>query len=134
MAELRPFCPTCTCLEITFSELAEGSGGRAAKCELCGWSGNEQDLVLVSSAEDFWDIERVGQVLLQVFTKHAIGPLIQALEHIGMVETEDIEGKEIIAKKTMEGALVALFDAAQEAYLLRAKKANESEKTEEVTS
>lgn len=97
MAELRPFCPQCTSLEVEFGVIAqEADGGRPAKCLLCGWEGMERDIPAAAVAKDFWDIEKVGHVLLIVFAKHGVGPLVQALEYVGLVDPDDVEGKEEI--------------------------------------
>jgi predicted RNA-binding Zn-ribbon protein involved in translation (DUF1610 family) len=93
MADARHFCPDCGGIDIQITRqfvlLAEAEDtGATAKCPNCGWEGPLSKTVGAVTAEQFWDIERVGEVLLRVVSKHAAGPFVQVMEFVGLIPTK----------------------------------------------
>jgi len=89
VVDARYFCPDCGSIDlvITNAELRDPEGkslGRA-ECPNCSWRGRLTDTIGMMSTEQFWDSERVGEVLLRVLATRGAGPLIQALEFIGLL-------------------------------------------------
>ncbi len=89
-ADARHFCPDCGGIDLAITKQfitltnAENSGS-TAKCPNCGWAGTLADTVGAASREGFWDIDRVGHVLLRVVAKHTAGPFIQVMEFVGLL-------------------------------------------------
>lgn len=89
MAEARYFCPDCGSIDLIVAnaELRDHEGktlGRA-ECPNCSWKGRLVDTVGALTTEQFWDSDRVGEVLLRVLATRGAGPLVQALEFIGLL-------------------------------------------------
>lgn len=87
--EARHFCPDCGSidLEITNRELrdAEGKSLGRAKCPNCAWEGPLTQTVGAVTQGQFWDSKRVGDLMIRVMAVHAAGPLVQALEFVGLL-------------------------------------------------
>lgn len=143
--DARHFCPDCGGIDLQISRkyllLAEAEDtGATARCPNCGWEGLLSKTVGAVSSEQFWDIERVGEVLLRVVSKHAAGPFIQVMEFTGLlprrqehVEGEDgrkcIEHNEMVdemrtqvVRAMLEGAITRGFEAAEQAHRSYADK------------
>lgn len=82
-------CPECGCPDLIIEKkgLVDSSGGSlaTAECPICTWEGKLSDTVGMATTEQLWTIERIGDLLLKVTHKHAAGPMIQALEHVGLI-------------------------------------------------
>lgn len=91
MADARHFCPDCGNIELVIEDKLlvhvrpESEGAHRAKCPNCGWEGPLSKTVGAVTSEQFWDIERVGEVLLRVVSKHAAGPFVQVMEFVGLI-------------------------------------------------
>lgn len=90
MAEARHFCPDCGNIEIQvhrkFVLLSEEEDtGATATCPNCGWEGPLSKAVGAVSSEQFWDFQRVAEVLMRVVSKSAAGPFIQVMEFVGLL-------------------------------------------------
>lgn len=114
------FCPVCQSLEITLINSLM-SAEQKASCKLCGWEGERTKLLATIGVErqNFWTGERVANVLLNVAAKHGAGPMIQALEYIGLVppirgaEQEIASAQHIrseITKAVLEAVVTAAFE------------------------
>jgi len=121
-AEARYFCPECGGMELavtTPSTVVDKDGLQAsnsAVCQLCGWEGTLKDTLGAVSSEEFYDIEKVGNILLRVVTKHASGPLCQALELVGIIRPGDEEGRAKVLRAAFEGCITGSFEAAAGHY------------------
>lgn len=97
MADARHFCPECGNIELTVEDklvahVFIGDGSNRTKCPNCGWEGTLAETIGAVSSEQFWDLNRVANVLLRVVAKHAAGPFVQVLEFVGLMERPlDIE-------------------------------------------
>lgn len=135
MAEARHACPKCQYvdLEITQKGLlgASGESLSAAKCPACGWEGPLADSLGVIFNKPVWTIERVGDFLIQVMSKHAAGPMVQAMEHVGLLyplvknvntaaakkHNELVEeGRDRILKAILEASITAAFEEAAKVH------------------
>jgi hypothetical protein len=89
MAEARHFCPDCGSIDlrVTNSGLTGPDGESLARgsCPNCSWEGPLSKTIGAVTQEQFWDSDRVGDVLLRVMAKNAAGPLVQVLEFIGLL-------------------------------------------------
>ena len=119
MAEARYFCPDCGSIDIILAgvDLVGPSGGSAgaATCPNCDWTGPISQAIGALSSERFWDVERVGSLLLRVVQKHAAGPMVQALEFVGLLpkpKTSDdadfrgLDSAEVSRKLELHNAIV----------------------------
>lgn len=78
MTTQQQFCPKCAYIGVIVAN------GRA-ECPLCQWKGEARETLGAITTETFWDEKKVGDLMLVVLARHAAGPLIQALEHIGLL-------------------------------------------------
>jgi predicted RNA-binding Zn-ribbon protein involved in translation (DUF1610 family) len=90
MVDARHFCPDCGGIDISVQRkhilISEAEDtGATASCPNCGWAGPLSKTVGAATTEQFWDINRVGDVLLRVVSKHAAGPFIQVMEFVGLL-------------------------------------------------
>jgi hypothetical protein len=85
--EIAYFCPQCQSNEMTMGNVTAADGSVSASCGLCQWSGRSTEVVgAVSPANaQFWNAERIGNVMLIATAKHGAGPLIQVLELLGIL-------------------------------------------------
>ena len=118
MAEAKYFCPNCASPELRVKgtkmeiKLRNSLKGLDAHCELCGWAGKVEDLVGAVSQEEFYDIEKVSSILIGVCSRHAAGPLCQALELIGLLEKDDQEGRNHVMRNISAAMVAAAFQSA----------------------
>lgn len=105
MADARYTCPDCGSIDLLIEKSglvdAEGGSTSKAQCPNCGWEGKLSDTVGFVTSENLWDIERVGNVLIRVMAVNAAGPLVQALEFIGLLP------KKVAVPEDPEGAVAA---------------------------
>lgn len=91
MADARHFCPDCGSIDLVIEDKLlvhvhpESEDTHRAKCPNCGWEGPLGKTVGAVTTDQFWDIERVGEVLLRVVSKHAAGPFVQVMEFVGLL-------------------------------------------------
>lgn len=127
--EVGYFCPTCQGSELQLGTLADATGAVAADCMLCAWHGDTTQLIGALSPENsqFWTGERIGNVMLMAMAKHGAGPLIQAMELVGIlpripgVSTDPRLQEEIVSaaecrnavmQAVMGAAITAAFETA----------------------
>ena len=142
MADARHFCPDCGGIDLQISrqfillDEAEDTGA-TAKCPNCGWGGPLSKTVGAVTSEQFWDINRIGDVLLRVVSKHAAGPFIQVMEFVGLFQrpmTQDqvpadwtdadirqhnelvATGREQVVKAMLAAAISAGFEEAEKVH------------------
>lgn len=110
--EIAYFCPQCQGNEMTMGQLQDTDGSVSATCGLCRWSGRSTEVVgAVSPANaQFWNAERIGNVMLISLAKHGAGPLIQTLELLGILPP---------IPRPAEGTLAGLEEEAQSAQECR---------------
>ena len=143
--DARHFCPECGGIDLQVQRqyilLAEAEDtGASARCPNCGWEGPLSKTVGAVSSEQFWDIERVGEVLLRVVSKHAAGPFIQVMEFTGLLprrrepgddkdEAARVAHNEIVdemrtevVRAMLSGAITGGFEAAERAHRAYAAK------------
>lgn len=83
MADARHYCPDCGSIDL---DITDGIvAAKTVKCPNCGWAGGIGQTIGFATTEQVWDIERVGNVLLRTMAVNAAGPLVQALEFIGLL-------------------------------------------------
>lgn len=87
----QQFCPKCAYIGVI---VAKGQ----AECPLCQWKGEARETLGAITTETFWDEKKVGDLLIAILARHSAGPLVQALEHIGLlpkmvtIPTDLVEG------------------------------------------
>lgn len=94
MAEARYFCPDCGSVDLIIT----GEVVKNVECPNCGWKGPINETLGLATTEKIWDIERIGSVMLRTMAVHAAGPLVQALEFIGLLQ------KKIVLQNSTETA------------------------------
>ena len=148
MAEARHFCPDCGSIDLVIERKyvtmsAAEDTGATAKCPNCSWDGALSKTLGAVSAEQFWDIERVGDVLLRVVQKNAAGPMVQVLEFAGLLPRlkqapdEEVTAamladhnalaqqcRDIVMREVFEASITAGFAAAERAHRIYAVKMN----------
>lgn len=85
MAEARHFCPDCGNIDLVINKAVLVGQTSSASCPTCSWSGPLNKTIGAVTTEQFWDADRIGDVLLRVMATRAAGPLVQALEFIGLL-------------------------------------------------
>lgn len=87
--DARHFCPDCGSIDliITNEELrdAEGKSLARVECPNCGFRGPISATIGAVTQQQFWDAERVGEVMMRTLAIHGAGPLVQCLEFIGLL-------------------------------------------------
>lgn len=85
--EIGYFCPKCQAMELQINSVVNADGAQRASCLLCKWEGDTSELIGAVSPENekFWTGERVGSVMVMALAKHGAGPLIQAMELVGIL-------------------------------------------------
>jgi predicted RNA-binding Zn-ribbon protein involved in translation (DUF1610 family) len=148
MAEARHFCPDCGGIDIQIQRkhilLSEAEDtGATAKCPNCGWEGPLSSTVGAVTSEQFWDIEKIGEVLVRVVSKHAAGPFVQVMEFVGLMQKPLLElpadwteadmrqhnelvasGREQVVKAMLAAAISAGFEEAEKVHRVYAVKMN----------
>lgn len=121
-------CPACGCpdLEAEKSSIIVPAKERKVSCPNCKWEGPLSDTAGVLTSENVYDTKAVLNLLLFTTTKHAAGPIAQALIFIGLLEKDDQEGLNKIMRAAVEGLIRESFVAAAEhAASKKAEKGDE---------
>lgn len=132
MADARHFCPDCGNIDLIITKAVLEGQTSTARCPNCSWSGPLSKTIGAVTTEQFWDAERIGDVLLRVMATRAAGPLVQALEFIGLLPrkkevSDDAEqraeidkwnrlaqaSRDAVMQRTMEAAITAAFEEAE---------------------
>lgn len=94
MADARHFCPDCGNIELIVAEttIITDDRGAEARCPNCSWVGPLSGTVGAVSSEQFWDLNRISNVLLRVVSKYAAAPFVQVMEFIGLLPRPEHEG------------------------------------------
>jgi len=122
MAEIHPTCPDCGSIDVETTTITA-----EAACPNCDWRGGSAETVGVASSEDFWDIERVGHVLLRVISKWGAGPMCQVFEFIGILEKGDDEARDVIMQAASAACIQAAFEAAHAVHIRKLFMKSEDE-------
>lgn len=86
-----------------------------------------EDTVVFATTEKVYDANRVGEILIRVMSKYAAGPLIQALEALGLSPKEadsDVTGwntliaelRQDVLRSVLAATIEASFTAGVEAH------------------
>lgn len=121
--EIAYFCPKCQNIDVKVARLGiVGADGEVpASCGLCGWTGKSSELVgaVTGAGDTFWDGEKVGNVMIMAIAKHGAGPLIQAMELIGilpripeLVATPGLQEEALAAQAIKDQIMQAVIGAA----------------------
>lgn len=114
MAELRHTCPDCGSIDVVVSKIAVAAD---AHCPNCDWNGPGSETIGVASREQFWDIERVGAVLLRVISRWGAGPMCQVFEFVGLIEKDDQKARNRVMQEATAACIQAAFEAAHAVHL-----------------
>ncbi len=114
MATQLYICKHCGCpdLEMPKTTIVVDAKDREVSCPNCQWKGPLSETAGIYTSEKVYDTKAVLNLLLFVTTKHAAGPIAQALEFIGMIEKDDQEGRDVIMRAALEGLIRESFVAA----------------------
>ncbi len=143
MADVKQVCPKCTNIELAFEEVmlvvsADGtSNDQKASCPVCGWHGLANETVAAATLSQFWGLEKVGNFLLVLISRHAAGPLVQGLEFVGLlpaaktepdehVSTERLVEYNEMVQEAKDQVMRAVFEAAVSAAFTTAAVANKT--------
>lgn len=109
-------CSKCGCpdLQIEKSTISLAPTQKRVSCPNCGWAGTMNETAAILTTEKVFDTKAVLNLLLYVTTKHASGPLAQALQFIGLVEKGDQDGLDNIMRAVTAGVVESAFMAAAE--------------------
>ena len=130
-AELRQTCPDCGSIDVEIKRSAVVQPDAPAKCPNCMWEGTASQTIGVGSTQGFWDIERVGAVLLRVISNHGAGPMCQVFEFVGLIEKDDQEARDHIMRAASAACIQAAFEAAHEIYIKKLLEKPEDELNEQ---
>ena len=130
-AELRRTCPDCGSIDVETGSNIVSGGNALARCPNCEWTGVASQTVGVASSEGFWDIQRVGEVLLRVIAAHGVGPMCQVFEFVGLIEKGDQEARDRIMRAASAACIQAAFEEAQEVHISKLLTKPESEMNEQ---
>lgn len=124
-------CRQCGCPDLVAEKtnLVVEAKNRHAACPNCKWEGPLSEAAGIYTKNKVYDTKAVVNLLLFVTTKHAAGPIAQALEFIGLLEKDDQEGRDIVMRSALEGLIRESFVAAAEHS---AKKGMEKHGAEQV--
>lgn len=109
-------CPTCGCpdLEAEKVSIIVSAKERKVSCPNCKWEGALSEAAGVLTSENVYDTKAVLNLLLFTTTKHAAGPIAQALIFIGLLEQDDQPGLDKVMRAAVEGLIRESFMAAAE--------------------
>jgi hypothetical protein len=126
--DIQYFCPKCQGMELRIKQpeiydVTKKNGGATAHCPLCNWTGLAEEVVAALRPEnaEFWTSDRVANVMLYALTKHAVGPVLQALELVGMLpriqgsDEEQASARQIrehVIKEVLANTAATAFAAA----------------------
>jgi hypothetical protein len=69
----------------------DGESMAWAECPNCSWKGPLSKTIGAVTSEQFWDAKRVGEAMIRVMAVHGAGPLVQALEFIGLLPRKRLQ-------------------------------------------
>jgi len=109
-------CSKCGCpdLEMSKSSIIVSADQKKVRCPNCKWEGTLSETTGILTTEKIFDVKAVLNLLLFVTTKHAAGPIAQALVFIGLIEKGDQEGIDSVMRAATEGIIEKAFMAAAE--------------------
>lgn len=109
-------CAKCGCpdLEMSTSSVVVSADQKKVRCPNCKWQGVMSETAGILTTEKIFDTKAVLNLLLYVTTKHAAGPIAQALVFIGLIEKDDQEGLDAVMRAATEGIIEKSFMAAAE--------------------
>lgn len=122
MAEARYFCPNCGSPDVNLVGSAEAIKlrnsirGFKANCALCAWEGMSEDLMGAVTSKEFYTIDKIANILLAATAKHAVGPMAQVLQLVGLLQPGDEEGLNKMMRAVSEAVITAAFTTASELY------------------
>lgn len=145
--EIAYFCPQCQGNEMALGTLLDTDGSVSASCALCGWKGRSSDIIgAVSPANaQFWNAEKLGNVMLISLAKHGAGPMIQTLELLGILPPLPVSAEGTLTAEKLEeaqsaqecrdrvmqavigAAVTAAFETAAEVSMAHYKKYNQEQ-------
>ncbi len=117
MAEQLYICPQCGCpdlVEPQKSPIILPAERRKVYCPNCKWEGKLAESAGILTTEHIYDTKAVLNLLLYTTTKHAAGPIAQALIFVGLLEKDDQEGLNKVMRAAVEGLIRETFVAAAE--------------------
>lgn len=125
MATQLYICKQCGCPDLMMpkSNLVLDANDKVAECPNCKWKGPLKDAAGIYTTEKIYDTKAVLDLLLHVTTKHAAGPIAQALIFIGMIEADDQEALDKVMRAATEGLIRETFMAAAEHAAAKGKDA-----------
>lgn len=111
-------CPKCGCPDLLGekqdSTIITSLKDRKVSCPNCKWEGTLNQAGGIFTKEKAYDLKQVMNLLLHVTAKHASGPISQALEFIGLLDKDDVEGRNVVMRAALEGTIREAFAAAAE--------------------
>lgn len=116
-AQALYICPQCGCpdlVEPKRSAIVLPAKDRNVHCPNCKWEGALSQAAGIATTERVYDSRAVLNLLLFVVTKHAAGPVAQALAFIGVLDPTDQEGLDHIMREATTGMIERAFVAAAE--------------------
>ncbi len=117
MATAIYICPQCGCpdlVEPKRSAIVLPAKDRNVHCPNCKWEGSLDQAAGIATTERVYDSRAVLNLLLYVVTKHATGPVAQALVFIGLLDPKDQDGLDHIMREATAGMIERAFVAAAE--------------------
>lgn len=117
-------CPTCGCPDLMTAQsaLALPAKERRTVCPNCKWEGMLSDAAGIATTEKVYDTKAILNLLLFVVSKHAAGPISQALQFVGLIDKDDQEGLDKVMRAATSGMIEQAFMAAAEHAAEKATK------------
>lgn len=124
MATAIYICPQCGCPDLQepkASAIVLPAKERQVQCPNCKWEGVLAEAAGIATTERVYDTKAVLNLLLHVVTKHAAGPVAQALAFIGLLDPKDQAGLDHIMREATTGMIERAFVAAAEVAAAKGK-------------
>ena len=106
--QIAYFCPGCQNIDVVIHrpviiDPAKTNGGATYECPACGSAGDASELIgaLNPENQDFWNEERIGNVMLRAGAKLAAAPMLQVMELIGIAPRISFAGENPESRKEM---------------------------------
>lgn len=114
MASQIYICAKCGCPDLLMekSSIVVAAKDRKVSCPNCKWEGSLLETAGIVTTEKLYDTKAVLNLLIYVTTRHAAGPIAQALTFIGLLEKDDQEGIDVVMRAATEGLVREAFMAA----------------------
>lgn len=126
--EVAYFCPECQSIEVVVQipriiDPKNKDGAKTAECKFCGWKGKAAELIgaITPKNQQFWNAEKIGNLLIGVTLKHAAGPILQAMAFVGLLpkiqgsleERESAQQlREEVTKEVLASAVTTAYETA----------------------